>query len=130
MKILSWNVRGLGGVEKRRSIRDCIRKYRPDVIIFLETKKEVMKSRLIRSAIGCESSEWCIIPAVGTSGRVLMAWNPLMIRKVNEVIGIFSKSIHLVNCLLRHEWTLIGVYGPTTQNRSTFWEELSATKRR
>lgn len=53
-----------------------------------------------------------------------------MIRKVNKVIGIFSKSIHLVNCLLQHEWTLTGVSGPTIQNRSTFWEELSAIKRR
>lgn len=33
MKIISWNVRGLGGVEKRQAVKECIRKYNLDMVV-------------------------------------------------------------------------------------------------
>lgn len=33
IKIMIWNVRGLAGVEKRKAVKDCCRRYRPDVVV-------------------------------------------------------------------------------------------------
>lgn len=40
MKILSWNVRGLGDVRKRGIIKDILKKIGPDIVVIQETKKE------------------------------------------------------------------------------------------
>lgn len=125
MKIHSWNVRGLGGVPKRWSVRECIRKYKPVVIVIHETKEESLSPFLIRISIGCECSEWAAIPAVGTAGGVLLAWNPNDVSKVDEWLGNFSVSIQPVDCALGFEWMFKRVYDPSTpSSRNEFWEEL------
>lgn len=40
MKIVSWNVRGLGDWRKRISVRECLQNLSPDVVFFQETKLE------------------------------------------------------------------------------------------
>ena len=40
MKIISWNVRGLGSSNKRRVIKDFLRLENPDVVMIQETKKK------------------------------------------------------------------------------------------
>lgn len=62
-----------GGAEKRRSIKECISKFKPNVIIFQETKKEVLVTQLIHSAIGSGFSCWSCIPVVGVMGGILIA---------------------------------------------------------
>lgn len=93
--ILSWNVRGLGGVKKRRLIRECMSYFKPDIIIIQETKNEVMGDRLIWSSIRSVLSEWCVLPTIGTSGGIMLAWNPNVIRKKDSRLGSFSISLLL-----------------------------------
>jgi exonuclease III len=38
MKILSWNVRGLGGLEKRKEVRGLIGEMQPWIVCIQETK--------------------------------------------------------------------------------------------
>ncbi|GMQ08395.1 hypothetical protein CsSME_00052136 [Camellia sinensis var. sinensis] len=52
MKIVSWNVRGLGSRKKRVIIRDFLGKHQPDIVIFQETKVEVCDRLLIKSIWG------------------------------------------------------------------------------
>lgn len=125
MKIVSWNVRGLGGVKKRRKVLECMSKFRPDMIVLQETKKEVMNDRLVRSSVGGGYSEWSALPAIGSSGGILMAWKPNIIKKIDIRMGAFSISMQLVEISEGVEWLFIGVYGPpTVKNRGAFWEEL------
>lgn len=66
MKILSWNVCGLGGIRKRRLVRECIFKFNPTVIIIQETKKADMNQKIVKSSVGskllvvCPSNNWYI----------------------------------------------------------------------
>ena len=39
MKIINWNVRGLGSRNKRRVVKDFMRSENPDVVMIQETKK-------------------------------------------------------------------------------------------
>lgn len=127
MKIISWNVRGLGGVKKRRSVRECIIKYDPTILILQETKKEDMNVHLVKSSMGPKLTEWCSLPVVGTSGGIIIAWDPLEVRKIDEIVGNFLVSIKLVEISFGFEWMFFGVYGPCRpQNQSDFWAELLA----
>lgn len=83
MKFLSWTVCGLGGIEKR-SMKECICKYNPNMVILQETKKERIVPQLIQSAGGGDLLSWIDIPIIGAAGVLLLAWNPSVVRKVDE----------------------------------------------
>ncbi|GAU51648.1 hypothetical protein TSUD_414700 [Trifolium subterraneum] len=55
MKILSYNVCGLGAVEKRRELRRLISERRVDVLCIQESKMEVVEESLIRYLWGSDS---------------------------------------------------------------------------
>lgn len=112
LKLISWNVRGLEGVKKMRSMRECISKCNPFILVLQETKKEVMNGHLVKSSMGLKLSEWCPLPAVSTLGGILIAWDPIEIRKVDELMGSYSVSIKVVELSSGFEWVLTGVYGP------------------
>ena len=48
MKILSWNVRGLGSRVKRKRVRETVIKAAPDVVLLQETKLEVLDDLVVR----------------------------------------------------------------------------------
>lgn len=111
MKILSWNVRGLGGVKKRRLVRECLSNFKKDIVILQETKKKVMGGSLVQSSIGLVLSEWCVLPAIDTSGGILLTRNPFVIRKKDSRLGLFSISLMLEDISLGVDWLLTWVYG-------------------
>lgn len=76
MLVLTWNVHGLGGVEKKRLVKEAIKSCNPDVLVLQETEKEDMSCKLVRWILESDLSEWCVVPAVGTSGGILCTWNP------------------------------------------------------
>ena len=39
MKIISWNIKGLGSKKKRRVVKDFLRLQNPDVVMFQKTKR-------------------------------------------------------------------------------------------
>lgn len=55
--------------------------------------------------------DWCGLLAIGTSGGIIMAWDPLLIQKEEELIGKFSICVILKDRLKEYTWMLIGVYG-------------------
>lgn len=49
MKIISWNVRGLGVFEKRREVRQLVNEKHPQVICIQETKLAVVDMAVCKS---------------------------------------------------------------------------------
>ena len=49
MKIISWNIRGLGSRNKRRMVKDFLRSENPDVVMIQKTKKEKYDRRFVGS---------------------------------------------------------------------------------
>lgn len=93
-------------------------------------KKEALPSQWVRNATGWELLEWCAILTTRAAGGILVAWNPLEVGKVDEIVGNFSISICLVDISSGFDWLIIGIYGPSTlQNQSDFWEELYCIRR-
>ena len=75
MKIISWNIRGLGSRTKRRVVKDFLRFQNPDVVMFQETKREVCDRRFVGSVWSVRNKEWAILPACGASGGILIIWD-------------------------------------------------------
>lgn len=44
IRILSWNVRGLGRLEKRRMLKDMVMRHWAKVVLIQESKLEVVDS--------------------------------------------------------------------------------------
>lgn len=125
MKIISWNVRGLGSRSKRRVLKEKLVNSKADVVILQETKKDVIQRKLIGSIWGIRYSDWVSIPSNGRSGGILIMWKTKSVSVVEAVVGIFSISIKIkgINGL---DWWISGVYGPNkVTERDDFWDELA-----
>lgn len=73
MKILTWNIKGLGGYKKKRLVCAAILKCCPDIVVLQETKKDSLSNRLVKWTVGLDLSKWCVTSVVGTAGVVLCA---------------------------------------------------------
>lgn len=49
MKIVCWNVKGLGSRSKRLMVWDQLRRNKPDIVILSETKKALVDRKLVAS---------------------------------------------------------------------------------
>ena len=129
IKILSWNVRGANDPDKRKVIKNFLRRYRADVVCLQETKIQEMSIELVRSLGVGRNLNWKVLNAEGSAGGILAFWDNSCINMVDSVVGSFS-----VSCLFRmtedgFQWTFTGVYGPVENNdREAFWEELGSIK--
>ena len=95
MKILSWNVRGLGSRAKRKRVKDTISKATPDVVLLQETKLEILDDLVVRDVWESRFKGWECLPSVGASGGVLVIWDTRFATKVDSIHGIFFVSVLL-----------------------------------
>ncbi|RVX20328.1 Transposon TX1 uncharacterized 149 kDa protein [Vitis vinifera] len=124
MKIISWNVRGLGSSNKRREIKDFLRLEKPDVVMIQETKKEKCDKRLVGSVWTVRNKDWVILSACGASGGILFIWDSKKLSKEEVVLGSFSISVKFVLEGCGPLW-ISTVYGPNSPSlRKDFWVEL------
>ena len=71
IKILSWNVRGVNDVNKRKVIKAFIKMQRVDVVCLQETKFKEVSTGLIRSLGVGRFLDWTALRAEGASGGIL-----------------------------------------------------------
>ncbi|KAA3477739.1 reverse transcriptase [Gossypium australe] len=106
MKILSWNVRGLGQSRTVRRLKNKLRHIQPQIVFFIETKVTSRMMDSIRRR--CGFANGIDVEATGSRG--------------------YSKS-H-IDAVVEEEdgaktWRFTGFYGePVEQNRRTLWELL------
>jgi len=72
--ILCWNVRGLNSRARQDAMRTLVNSSRVDFVCLQETKMPVISQGVILSMLGSVFSHWVVLPAVGASGGILLAW--------------------------------------------------------
>lgn len=119
MILFSLNIRGVGGLPKQLALKRVLHITNPDLILLQETMESGDKARSFFNKI---KLGWmiCTVDAVGLSGGLLAAWNPLVFKLCPSVtsLGILlsgnirglEKNINIINC-----------YGPYS-NRMDFWD--------
>ncbi|RVX00292.1 hypothetical protein CK203_024581 [Vitis vinifera] len=129
LKIMSWNVRGLHDPDRRMVIKSMVRKYKPDLVCFQETKMKEMFDRIVRSLGIGRNLGWVSLDARGSAGGVLVMWDKKVLEGLEAKVGSFSISCIFKNYEEGFVWVFSGLYGPCNgKERRELWEELAAVK--
>ncbi|KAL4379135.1 hypothetical protein GQ457_02G017150 [Hibiscus cannabinus] len=113
MRLLTWNIRGLGTVTKVNAVKNIVRNQRIDLILLQETKKETFSEVDIGKIWVDDQFDFQFSGATGKSGGLLVLWD---ISKFDLVLVQAEPNF----ILLKGKWlpgsleVLLGnVYGPS-----------------
>ncbi|KAH7666231.1 RNA-directed DNA polymerase protein [Dioscorea alata] len=125
MKILSWNVRGLGKPSKRHLVKEIISSSRSDIICLQETKLQDVHKSTWRTIGGVRLNSFDFLPAQGSAGGIIVAWDRAQALGTLFHKETFSISIKFMNTSNNFTWICTCVYGPVTRSlKVEFWNEL------
>lgn len=127
MKIISWNIRGLGSSVKKRFVSKLIKDRSPDVLLLQETKIERFERSIVQRMWGSYDVDYAESGAVGLSGGVLTIWNPEKFKPRN--VTIHRRFVMVTGVLLDLECAIINVYAPNeAAGRYELWNVLTQLK--
>jgi exonuclease III len=126
MKILFWNIRGLGAEGRRRQLSEIRQTHRVDVMCLQETIKSEFSVGDLSALSEGFSYEWVWTAAQGHSGGTLVGVRTNEITVIGKDNGEFFSSMKIRSKKDEFKWEIINVYGPVQIERKTnFLEELS-----
>ncbi|XP_052297218.1 uncharacterized protein LOC127902351 [Citrus sinensis] len=118
MKLLSWNVRGLGKPRTRLALKKILHLHRPQIFFCCETK---MLARQVESVCRDFNFENCfVVDRKGMGGGLALIWRA----EVN--VSITSYSSHHIDAIVSSEsglrWRCTGIYGhPELSQKHNTW---------
>ncbi|KAF8401828.1 hypothetical protein HHK36_012774 [Tetracentron sinense] len=74
-------LRGLGRGERRLDVRGLLRKIKPDLIAFQETKLKEMNDLVVSEVWDNRQVDWVFVESMGASGGQLVMWDRLVHEK-------------------------------------------------
>jgi exonuclease III len=105
-KIITWNVRGLNSTAGQDSLWTLVESSKADIVCVQETKIANLSQRVV----GTYFSDFVVLPAVGQSGGILMAWRQHV--KTTGANRVDSSSISVqFQAENGSNWWLTCVYG-------------------
>ncbi|KAK8595305.1 hypothetical protein V6N13_016680 [Hibiscus sabdariffa] len=87
MRVLSWNLRGMGSEAKISAVRKVIRDNRVDMAMFQETKKEKVTEGEISKMWVDDEFEFVVAASSGKSGGLLTIWDKTKFKLESSVIN-------------------------------------------
>lgn len=117
MKILSWNVRGLGNQVKRAIVKEVICSNKIDVLMIQETKVSSVHDSLVKEVWGTSPAKWCCGDAVGSVGGILVVWSSRSFLFKDRWVGTFVILVLLEDLTNNSVWLVSSVYGPNNSRK-------------
>ena len=87
IKIISWNVRGVNDPDKRKVIKNFLRRFRADLVCLQDTKVQEMNSALVRSLGVGRRLNWKVLDTDGSAGGILLLWDNSRISLMDSMVG-------------------------------------------
>lgn len=124
MKLLAYNIRGVGSRIKRREIQELVRKHKVDLVCIQESKLEGVNEEKCKLIWG-NSCGWEAKDAEGRAGGIITLWNPDKF--------VCSSSWHMNGAVIVNDWwgmnrvrcCIINVYAPCPlEERIELWDRL------
>ena len=112
MKLVSWNVRGLASVEKRREVRKLVEENKPLILCLQETKLAVCDEKLTLLRWGNSNHAYSFRPSVGASGGLLTVWDTLEVEVWSSVSQDNVLIIHGKFIRTNEVFYIFNVYAP------------------
>ena len=125
MKIISYNVRGLGGGDKREEVQRLVLDKHPLVMCLQETKLQVLNDAILQSIWGNNSAGYSYQPSSGASGGLVTVWDASRVEvwssmSFKHVLVIKGKVI-----ASGAEFILFNVYAPCDlAAKKELWERM------
>jgi exonuclease III len=128
MKIVTWNIRGLNGISKQRTLRDCIRVENPDILLLQETKcvGEEAEDIFWRCWRVCDSIH---MDSNGVAGGLEILWNPttVIIDQPFSTVGMLMTHFKVIGST--KEGMITNAYGPqSAQDKELFLKRIATIK--
>lgn len=124
MKMLSWNIRGLGRSEKSCKIKNVVKDRQIDILLIQQTKRSNIQARDAKSIWPWDNMEFLAVDAEGNSGGLLCVWNPNVFFlseccSTKNLIIISGSTHDLFEC------TVLNIYTPNDAvRRRKLWDSL------
>ena len=123
VKILSWNVRGVNDLEKRKVIKNFIKSQRVNLVCLQETKIQGMNKALVHSIGMGRFLDWKALDAVGSARGILLFWDKRRLSLVESEFGSYSFSCVFSMVEDDFLWMFTGMYDPVERrDKEIFWE--------
>lgn len=115
---------GIKLLARWNAISQVVQSVNPSIVCFQETKMEVVSPEVVRHCLGNRLENFIYLPAVGTRGGILIAWDATTVL-VSNPHRTTNTLTALVKPMVGAEWWLTGVYGPQSNNKKIeFLQEL------
>lgn len=116
MLAISWNVRGLGKLEKRRMVSSLVRSHKPISLLIQESKLEAFDDRLVAILGERVLIRGVGVPAVGSVDGLLTMWNEDLLRVDSCIFN--NMCILLAGFLIQQDVEIIlcNVHAPNDEN--------------
>ena len=125
MKIITWNVRGLGGFEKRKEVRSLIQDKCPFILCLQETKLQVCDSGFGTALWGNQDVSFSFRSSIGALGGLLTVWDTSEVEVRSTVSFNHTLVIHGQLLKSNEEFYLFNVYAPCdARDRKLLWDSL------
>jgi exonuclease III len=123
-----WNVRGLNNPSRRSVVRATVAEAAPSIVCASETKLESVSPYVVAESFGARYDQFIYLPAVGTTGGIVLAWCSLDICILATRVDAFSVSVQ-IEMEGGVAWWLTTVYGPTVEAlKPAFLDELRSLR--
>ena len=125
MKVLTYNVRDLGGGERRAEVRRLVNEKQPMVLCLQESKWQVVTDVMIKHMWGDVPCDYSYCASVGASGGLVTVWDTSRIvvwasMNYGNVLVIKGKVI-----LTSEEFMIFNVYAPCDMTaKRDLWNRL------
>ncbi|KAK2352376.1 DNA-(apurinic or apyrimidinic site) endonuclease [Trifolium repens] len=127
MRIISWNIRGLGGLAKRKEVRRLVGEKNPVIVCLQETTLTVCDDFLCASLWGNSPHAFSFRPSVGASGGLLTIWDTTEVEVWSSVSRDHVLWCHGQFLSSGEEFYVANVYGPCDAGaKQGLWDSLAA----
>jgi len=131
MKLISMNIRGLGGKIKRKYISELIKKQQVGFICLQETKCEQISKEKSYQMWGSNEIDWIEVGAVNNGGGIITMWK----KDCFELKGFRSgNNFSIIEGIWKVgkpvEITIVNVYcGGSLREKRSIWDEISEIRK-
>ncbi|KAK2444628.1 DNA-(apurinic or apyrimidinic site) endonuclease [Trifolium repens] len=126
MKIISWNVRGLERMDKRKEVRKLVGEKNTFIVCQRETKVPVCDDFLCSAVWGNTPFGFSYRPSAGVSGGLLSIWDPTEVKVWSSLSQDYVMWCHSQFIRTDEEFLVANVYAPCDSGaKQGLWNSLA-----
>lgn len=125
MKLISWNVRGLGAPPIRALVKSLLSKINPDLVILQETKLEYVNRFLVKSIWSSRNFGWpgyAFMEKLKGLKPLLVKWNKESFGRVDDRMRQFQAKLDEIDKLEENEGMTADLNGKRTSLKAEYMD--------